>query len=897
MKIIKIFSVIFLLFYFVINLHAQSTTQPPVLSGSSSIIFDGSTYTFNAVGVTYKYSLQIGMSDQDFQKGTLCALTVIKNGITFTPSNYGDVKTEINGMMRKPWIFDTNNPEYLASHPPHLIHSLVLNSPAIVNSYPGNTEVTVMWKIWQLSDYCYVTYRFSISGQTLVIKITDDFSSGKIAGLGFSNASFPASTTAKVINIPYLPIMNVLYLKPQNGNGFFTTLFADWESTNSSGIMPWISDNPSQGYYSQRIEYEKLTNGNRNQFNETVYLSVSDSINRVIPNIVGSPAPNRNTMWNKIVISYFKPFPYLLNDAVQTGTSVGYIDDLYLNFGVRDAAFIIKNWGNEQFDQSYPTTWPPDEFTVDKHYGTFPSGVAGISGLKQVIDDIKSRNNFIFALHENYTDYYPAPGLYSSGKLPNGNSALAFLHIYDQNVVPAVQSNFLKPSNISSGVASTEIGKIKTGLTSASTSTPDFSYLDVSTAINPSGPIVTSAIYHSIDAEAPLSTDRPWSYVDFDASLGNDAGKFRYTMTKYRELANSVRSSYNNKPVEGEGGYHFLYAGYFDDFEGRLQTGGTLEAYNAPVILEFSKKIREKSAVHGVGHIQWFFKSLNGGNDKNILSNHEIRIYMATELAYGHASLVTTAPGFTPANPLLNKLIDRDHAQWAQQYLRWVQQLYANAQPTNITYFDGAGSYGNITWYLNNHISDFDNINSSNFMGRMKIEYSNGLVIFVNRRNSNWTISPSVFTGGSGYYCYNILNSSNIETLESAWTAPASPINLPAESGWLCYSPTVYPTFSKTMNEIPIFNEEIPIVFELSQNYPNPFNPETTISYSIPENSFVILKVYDVLGREIVTLINDFKEKGNYKMLFDGSKLSSGVYFYKLTAGSNNSIKKMLLIK
>lgn len=85
--------------------------------------------------------------------------------------------------------------------------------------------------------------------------------------------------------------------------------------------------------------------------------------------------------------------------------------------------------------------------------------------------------------------------------------------------------------------------------------------------------------------------------------------------------------------------------------------------------------------------------------------------------------------------------------------------------------------------------------------------------------------------------------------------------------------------------------------FRLDDNYPNPFNPETNISFTLPEKSFVTLKVYDTLGREIKELVNDFKDKGNYKVTFDGSNLSSGIYYYKLTAGNNNSIKKMLLIK
>lgn len=83
----------------------------------------------------------------------------------------------------------------------------------------------------------------------------------------------------------------------------------------------------------------------------------------------------------------------------------------------------------------------------------------------------------------------------------------------------------------------------------------------------------------------------------------------------------------------------------------------------------------------------------------------------------------------------------------------------------------------------------------------------------------------------------------------------------------------------------------------LSQNYPNPFNPTTNISYSIPQLVNVTLKVYDLLGREVVELVNGEKNPGKYEVIFDGSNLSSGIYFYRLTAGSFSQTKKLLLIK
>jgi len=89
--------------------------------------------------------------------------------------------------------------------------------------------------------------------------------------------------------------------------------------------------------------------------------------------------------------------------------------------------------------------------------------------------------------------------------------------------------------------------------------------------------------------------------------------------------------------------------------------------------------------------------------------------------------------------------------------------------------------------------------------------------------------------------------------------------------------------------------------FILYQNYPNPFNPETIISYSLPSSSYVVLKIYDILGKEIITLVNEFQPMGNYKINFSTFnlpvKLTSGIYFYRLTTGNFNQVKKMVLLR
>jgi len=85
--------------------------------------------------------------------------------------------------------------------------------------------------------------------------------------------------------------------------------------------------------------------------------------------------------------------------------------------------------------------------------------------------------------------------------------------------------------------------------------------------------------------------------------------------------------------------------------------------------------------------------------------------------------------------------------------------------------------------------------------------------------------------------------------------------------------------------------------YSLSNNYPNPFNPITTITYQIPELSFVTLKVYDVLGSELATLVNKEKPVGSYEVEFDATGLPSGIYFYKVQAGNYVETKKMVLLK
>ncbi|MCK5087637.1 MAG: T9SS type A sorting domain-containing protein, partial [Melioribacteraceae bacterium] len=88
-----------------------------------------------------------------------------------------------------------------------------------------------------------------------------------------------------------------------------------------------------------------------------------------------------------------------------------------------------------------------------------------------------------------------------------------------------------------------------------------------------------------------------------------------------------------------------------------------------------------------------------------------------------------------------------------------------------------------------------------------------------------------------------------------------------------------------------------PKSLELTQNYPNPFNPSTVIEFSVPQNTHVKLAVYDILGREVSILVDKDMSAGNYKVDFDASHLTSGIYMYKISANNSTKSMKMILQK
>lgn len=94
-----------------------------------------------------------------------------------------------------------------------------------------------------------------------------------------------------------------------------------------------------------------------------------------------------------------------------------------------------------------------------------------------------------------------------------------------------------------------------------------------------------------------------------------------------------------------------------------------------------------------------------------------------------------------------------------------------------------------------------------------------------------------------------------------------------------------------------ILTNDIPKEFNLYNNYPNPFNPSTSIKFDIPTDNFVNIIVYNLLGKEVVALVNEFRKAGSYVVSFNGANLSSGIYYYKIKSGNYELVRKMMLLK
>jgi hypothetical protein len=191
---------------------------------------------------------------------------------------------------------------------------------------------------------------------------------------------------------------------------------------------------------------------------------------------------------------------------------------------------------------------------------------------------------------------------------------------------------------------------------------------------------------------------------------------------------------------------------------------------------------------------------------------------------------------------------------------------------------------------INDGISQYPNVSATDSIVH---------VVWQDQRDGNWEIyhkrsSDEGLTWSADSRVTNDSSSSfspsaviNGSTLHVVWTDDR-------DGNWEIYykrNPTGEPT------DVEILDDNIPNNYTLLQNYPNPFNPSTKISWQSPVSGWQTLKVYDILGKEIATLVDEEKSAGGYEIIFDGKNMPSGVYIYRLTSGNYIESKKMLIVK
>lgn len=285
----------------------------------------------------------------------------------------------------------------------------------------------------------------------------------------------------------------------------------------------------------------------------------------------------------------------------------------------------------------------------------------------------------------------------------------------------------------------------------------------------------------------------------------------------------------------------------------------------------------------------------------------------------------------TYSNPVILKTADAGAT--------WTNLTYPGADPIKSIYFtdastgyaaagkdyvykttDGGTTWNKVTLTFNAYAVYFTDANTG-FLAGKGIGLQTGFVYKTTDAGATWTACNGnsyyelyhlVFTDASNGYAVG-RNGEIMTTNDGGakWTAQETPFHYRDERefndisaspvktvytvsrhGLLLYAPAAATSGVEDKKE-----SFLPGSFALGQNYPNPFNPSTTINYQIPQDGIVTLKIFDVLGREISTLVNEFQNKGNYSVSFNGSGLASGIYVYQLRTSGSSSVKKMMLAK
>jgi len=482
-----------------------------------------------------------------------------------------------------------------------------------------------------------VTTRLSIEGKSLIIITESDRGGAERYHLG----TVGAVPFRKAVAVPYLFNADVQCLPEQ---AVFVSTFLDWLKTNASY------------HEGTSAVYAPLTDGSRSRLSQVGYVTLSPDLREVLPNGPYPPSPYLRLLAPRVMLDVWGR-TYDENGALVRELS---------SYGVKDAAIIHHVWQRGGYDNELPTTLPAN------------AALGGEEAMKRYSQAARAAG-FVFALHENYVDFYPNCELYTENDVARNSDGSLIKAWF--NAGTGIQSFATKPTAMLkyARMFSEEIHR-RYGTSAA--------YLDV----HPCVP--------------------PWFHVDQQAGVPG-AGTASAVRVEQEKLFAYERQAHGG-PLFGEGNQHFHWAGIVDGVEAQVEGGES-----APLLLDFDLlKIHPQMVNHGVGYYErWLKEGYSADWWSRIPSQARIDRYRSTEIAFGHA-------GFVGAT-----LVDKpDYAVKECHLVSPVQARYGAAKATKVKY-EIAGRMVDVS--VAAALGSFD---------RAHICYQGGLQLWINRAKEDWVV-------------------------------------------------------------------------------------------------------------------------------------------------------------
>ncbi len=585
--------------------------------------------------------------------GTLNDLRVIYNkNFVFYPSYFGGITSfALKGKELHPWE---------GKH----------SSELLEETHQGN-KYRAKFR-WSYKGKSFVfTVKISLQGKTLDLEFFSPSIGTIVREFGLDRSEW--TPNPKIIQLPYGH--NVLYT-----NGIFISSLLDPILSNASTIFPLKHyESETSAEYGHSAHYYPLTNRINNNLRETIHIAVSPEISDTFYYAPNPVSPYRDFLREKIMVDLWRPSFSECKQDLRTLAS----------WGLKDLFAIIHVWQKYGYDNGLPTTYPAGE-----QFG-------GESALREVVDTCES-NDYLFALHTNYVDFYENSDVWNPDDIalnPDGTWAEAWY-----NQVTGMQSYLMKPSRC------LKYAHMYEGLIHNAYRT-NAVFLDVHTAVLPS------------------------SKVDFDANIPN-AGKQAATFYEYCDLISAVRGIHSG-PVAGEGvGFSTnIWAGYIDALEAdprrRHDIFEGIGGSDVPLIVDYKLKVlHDLFVAYGAGYLERFY--LNKWGD---YSKKELERYRVTEISFGNAGFLS--------DPFA-KRIPREEIAREYCFLKHLQKYYLAETPVEILYrVDDQLLPLSDALRLILPQTPAKNLNPAlaQRLSRLKITYSGGFTLYVNRSSDGfWDI-------------------------------------------------------------------------------------------------------------------------------------------------------------